>query len=254
MIYATKKDYILELAMETNEVNSMDGTAFQELGESLAKAKQDPETKVIVFSSKREKFFSNGFEPTMFIGKTYEQIHADLEPVLKTTSELLIFPKPIISLIEGHCMGVGTVVALFTDYRIMISGKARIGFPESQIGINFPSVPGFVLKETIGLRNARNLLNSGKALKAPEALDIGLVDAIGTAEELPKILDKYCKQFANMAMESVLGMKQTLRDYMLPTLEELGKTDTEKLAKAVASENGQEGMRSIVERRRPVFK
>eukprot|EP00957_Ditylum_brightwellii_P037893 2865869-Ditylum_brightwellii.AAC.1 len=136
----------------------------------------------------------------------------------------------------------------------MVDNNARIGFPESQIGINFPSVPGFVLKEIIRLRNARDILYSGKPMKASLAKEIGLIDELGSEEEINKILEKYCKQFKTMAMESVIGIKKSLRDYMKPGLTELIKLDTEDLAKAVASENGQEGMRSILEKRRPVFK
>ncbi len=254
MINEKRNGHILELEIATNDLNTLDNQAFAALNKSLIAARDDDAVKTVVITGSGEKFFSNGFEPTMFIGKSFEEVCSLLEPAMDATSELLMFPKPVISFINGHCMGVGSVLAIFTDYRIMIDGKARFGFPESQIGINFPSVPGFILKELVGIRNARSILFSGRPMKAPEALELGVIDEAVAPEEAAKRVEKYCNQFKDMAMESVKGIKKSLIDYLRVPLEEMRKTDTEELARAVVSENGQEGMRSIVERRRPVFK
>ena len=254
MLKEEKKDHIFQITIDTNQTNSLDNHAFAAIAKSLGKVREDPSVKVVVITGQGDKFFSNGFEPTMFLEKSFQEVCELLGPAMDATSALLTFPKPVVSFINGHCMGVGSVLAIFTDYRIMIDGKARFGFPESQIGINFPSVPGFVLKELVGIRNARSILFSGRPMKAPEALQVGVIDEAVSAEDAPKRLEKYCNQFKDMAMESVIGIKKSLVDYLRAPLEELRQTDTEELARAIVSENGQEGMRSIVERRRPVFK
>lgn len=254
MIHQNKRDHILEIAINTNVTNSLDDVAFRALTDSLAQVKVDLSIKVVVLTARGEKFFSNGFEPTMFLDRSYEEVCELLQPAMAATSELLFCPVPVVCLINGHCMGVGAVMAIFTDYRIMIQGKARFGFPESQIGLNFPSVPGYVLKELVGVQNARQILFSGKPMKAGEALEMGLVDEAIPLEEVSSRLDRYCNQFEKMATESVRGIKKSMIDYMRPTVEELSRNDTEELAKAVVSENGQEGLRSILERRRPVFR
>jgi enoyl-CoA hydratase len=253
MIQEKRNGHVLELTIATNELNTLDSDAFHALNQSLRNVKEDNSIKTILLTGSGEKFFSNGFEPTMFLGKSYDEIKAALQPVMDATSELLMYPKPVVCLINGHCMGVGSVVAIFTDYRIMIDGKVRFGFPESQIGINFPSIPGYVLKELVGSRNARQILYSGKPWKTREALELGLVDEVVSREDASKAAEKYCNQFKDMAMESVIGIKKSLIDYMVPVLTDLAREDTELLARAVASANGQEGMRSIIERRRPVF-
>ncbi|MBR30857.1 MAG: enoyl-CoA hydratase [Spirochaetaceae bacterium] len=254
MINEKRNGHVLELEIATNELNTLDSEAFKALHSSLLKARSDDSVKTLILTGSGEKFFSNGFEPTMFIGKDFDEVCSLLQPAMDATSELLMFPRPVLSFINGHCMGVGSVLAIFTDYRIMIDGKARFGFPESQIGINFPSVPGFILKELVGIRNARSILFSGRPMKAPEALEMGVIDEAVSQEDARKRVEKYCNQFKDMALESVKGIKKSLTDYLRVPLEEMRKTDTEELARAVVSDNGQEGMRSIVERRRPVFK
>ncbi|MBU44162.1 MAG: enoyl-CoA hydratase [Spirochaetaceae bacterium] len=254
MIDQAKKDHVFQITINTNERNTFDNQAFAALGAALNTARDDDSVKVVQITGAGDKFFSNGFEPTMFLDKSYDYILDCLAPVMEATSNLLVFPKPVVTFLNGHCMGVGSVVALFTDYRIMVDGKARFGFPESQIGLNFPSVPGFVLKELVGPRNARAILFSGKPYKAKEALELGLIDEALPEEEARKSLERYCNQFRDMAMESVLGIKKSLIDYLRPMAENLSQGDAERLASTIAAANGQEGMRSIIERRRPVFK
>jgi hypothetical protein len=57
-----------------------------------------------------------------------------------------------------------------------------------------------------------------------------------------------------MAMESVTGLKFALRDSLHTTAIQLETRDTELLSKAIFSPNGQEGLRSILEKRRPIWK
>lgn len=254
MIHENQNDFIYTITIDTNEKNTFDETAFQTLSLALKNAKVNPAVKVVVLTAHGDRFFSNGFEPTMFLERSYEEIVSILSLPMSATSDLLFFEKPVLSLINGHCMGVGAILALYSDYRIMIDGKARFGFPESRIGINFPSVSGFVLKELIGIRNTAKVLFSGMPYKTHEALELGLVDEVVEKDAFESAVQSYCSQFAEMAIESVLGVKKSMRDYMRPTVEFMMKTDTEDLARAISSANGQEGMKSIIEKRRPVFK
>ncbi|MCG6168115.1 enoyl-CoA hydratase/isomerase family protein [Leptospira sp. FAT2] len=254
MLSEIKNNHVLELYIETNEVNSLDGEFFKVISAKLEAAAKDPSVKAVILTSKNEKFFSNGFNPEIFVGKTLAEIQDVLRLALDTASKLLFFEKPLICAMNGHSMGLGAVYAIFCDYRIMVEKKGRLGFPESQIGINFPSVAGFMLKETVGITKARDLLYSGKGLKAEEALEIGLIDEVAaSSEDLLVRARKYCDQFKDMAMGSVTGIKIALRDPVRMFAEHNAERDVKLLSEAVFSRNGQEGMKSILERRRPVF-
>ncbi|MDV6237120.1 enoyl-CoA hydratase/isomerase family protein [Leptospira ellisii] len=254
MLSEIRNGHILELYIETNEVNSLNGDFFRMISAKLEEVSKDNSIKALILTSKNEKFFSNGFNPDIFVGKTLTEIQDVLRLALDTASKLLFFEKPLICAMNGHSMGLGAVYAIFCDYRIMVEKKGRLGFPESQIGINFPSVAGFMLKETVGITGARDLLYSGKGLKAEEALEIGLIDAIATSQEDLMIrARKYCDQFKDMAIESVKGIKISLRDPVRQFAVANAERDVQLLSEAVFSKNGQEGMRSILERRRPVF-
>ncbi|MCB1190517.1 MAG: enoyl-CoA hydratase/isomerase family protein [Leptospiraceae bacterium] len=253
MIEEKQNDYIYELCINTNKKNTMSFKFFQELIKSIDKAESDKNTKIILLSARGNEYFSNGFEPEMFIDKNYDEIYSIVQVAIEATKKVLFFPKIILSLINGHCMGVGSVVATFTDYRIMVDSKIRFGFPESLIGINFPTGACLVLKELIGFQNTRDVLYSGKGLKPHEAVAIGLVDELCEQNDLYETGLKYCKQFKNMAMESIKGIKYSLRKNIVSQISSIESDDIKNLAKAIYSPNGQEGMKSIVEKRKPVF-
>lgn len=254
MLSEIRNKHILELYIETDEVNSLNGDFFKTISAKLDAINNDPTVKAVILTSKNEKFFSNGFNPEIFVGKTLEQIRDVMHLALDTASKYLFLERPVICAMNGHAMGLGAVLAIFSDYRIMIEKKGRIGFPESQIGINFPAVPGFMLKEIVGITKARDLLYSGKGLKAEEALEIGLIDEISSSsEDLMARARKYCDQFKDMAMGSVIGLKVSLRDPIRFFAEHNSGRDVKLISEAVFSKNGQEGMTSILERRRPIF-
>ncbi|AXR61432.1 enoyl-CoA hydratase/isomerase family protein [Leptospira mayottensis] len=254
MLSEIRNNHILELYIETNEVNSLNEDFFKTISAKLDAINNDPTVKAVILTSKNEKFFSNGFNPEIFVGKTSEQIQDVMHIALDTASKYLFLERPVICAMNGHAMGLGAVLAIFSDYRIMVEKKGRIGFPESQIGINFPAVPGFMLKEIVGITKARDLLYSGKGLKAEEALEIGLIDEISSSsEDLMVRARKYCNQFKDMAIGSVIGIKVSLRDPIRFFAEHNSERDVKLISEAVSSKNGQEGMTSILERRRPIF-
>jgi enoyl-CoA hydratase len=254
MIDSKENGYIYELWIDANDKNSLNVEFFKELSVKISSIKDNPRYKCVIIGSKNEKYFSNGFEPSMFLDKSFDDIKEILVATMEALVKVLFCPLPVVCVINGHCMGVGSVLATFCDYRIMALGKARIGFPEALIGINYPSGTGFVLKEIVGLNNARDLLYNARPIKANEAKEIRLVDEIGEVSEVYNLSQKYCAKFQDMAMGSVLGIKKSLRDFLKVQMDHFLKTDNDVLAKAIHSYNGQEGMRSIVEGRRPVFK
>ncbi|EKO52795.1 MULTISPECIES: enoyl-CoA hydratase/isomerase family protein [Leptospira] len=253
MLSEIRNGHIMEFYIETNEVNSLNVEFFKTFSAKLDLIAKDQSIKSVILTSKNEKFFSNGFNPGIFVDKSSEEIKNVMRIALETASKYLFLDRPVICAMNGHSMGLGAVFAIFSDYRIMVGKKGRFCFPESQIGINFPAVPGFMLKEIVGITKARDLLYSGKALKAEEALEIGLIDEVVSSDDLITRARKYCDQFKDMAIGSVIGIKVSLRDPVRVFAEHNAERDVELISEAIFSKNGQEGMKSILEKRRPIF-
>lgn len=92
-------------------------------------------------------------------------------------------PFPVVAAVHGHCMGGGTEFILACRYRI-VAEDAAIAFPEVNLGI-FPGLGGTQrLPRLISLEKAIGMILTGRTVRAPEALAIGLADRMTARESL----------------------------------------------------------------------
>ncbi|MCH1932203.1 enoyl-CoA hydratase-related protein, partial [Shewanella sp. A25] len=111
------------------------------------------------------------------------QLYHWLEGAIVIFNKLEDLPFPSVAAIHGYSLGGGCVAVLATDFRVA-SDSARIGLPETKLGI----IPGFGgtvrMPRLLGLDNALELITTAKECRADEALSLGLVDAVVSAEQL----------------------------------------------------------------------
>lgn len=246
-------DRILEIKMQSNEKNTFDFEAFVLFQEILNKHANNPDLRVLLFTSAQAQFFSNGIEPTLMYGKSEADVRKSVEQLLRTAQTYFHFPVPTIAVINGHCMAAGAVFALFSDYRYMVDKGGRIGFSEAIVGLNFPSIPTVVLQALVGVTATRDLLFTGKQMKGPEAKEIGLVDELFSAEDLfPQAL-KFAESLSKLTYNSSRGMKSAMREPYRSQMEALFSSDADLFTKVILSPDGQEGFLSLIEQRRPKF-
>lgn len=244
---------ILEICLDLNETNALERKSFEEFYTILLEQKQNLSLKVVVLTSKNPNFFSNGFDPKEFVGKSFAEIKSFLEVVHAFALEYHFFPIPTIVSINGHCMGMGSALAIDSDYRFMNSKKGRIGFPESLISLNFPAIMGENLRLLVGKKATRDILYFGKSFKAEEAKEIGLVDFAVPPETLREETFSFAEELSKHTRIALSGMKRCLSLFGETRMKELVEQDILDLSHAVASPAGQEGLRSVLERRRPNF-
>ncbi|WP_104990365.1 3-hydroxyacyl-CoA dehydrogenase NAD-binding domain-containing protein [Deinococcus sp. NW-56] len=92
-------------------------------------------------------------------------------------SRLDAFPKPTVAAIHGTALGGGLEIALACNYRVAVR-DARMGLPEVKLGV-LPGAGGTQrLPRVVGVQKALEMMLSGNPIKAPEAKDLGLVDAL----------------------------------------------------------------------------
>ena len=88
MIEIENNGHIRELYINTNETNSMDLAFFQALDQAIESAQNDPAVKAVLLSGRNEKFFSNGFDPALFVGRNLEEIKVSLRAALAAAGYL----------------------------------------------------------------------------------------------------------------------------------------------------------------------
>lgn len=163
---------------------------------------------------------------------------------------------PVIARMHGAALGGGLQLATACDFRIAAEDTV-MGIPSSRLGIviNLENVQRLVL--LTGLSVAREILMTAKTYSGAAALDAGLVGAIAPEDGLDGAVDVLASTIAGLAPLSVQGAKQTLSAV---TDQMLGRAhvDTSGIANLVAgayrSEDLQEGLAAMSEKRSPSFK
>jgi len=107
-----------------------------------------------------------------------------VENTMVMIGRLLSFPIPVVSLINGHAFGLGAMLALGSDYRVMRSDRGYICLPEVDLAMSFIPSMNALVTNTISGKLRRDMMLTGKRVTGEEAYATDLVDACGDVEQL----------------------------------------------------------------------
>ena len=166
-------------------VNKLDVRTVASLGEAITVLEQLPTLRGLLISSAKPAFIV-GADITEFLslfntpGEKLSQWLAFANTIFNRLEDL---PVPTVTAIDGYALGGGCECVLATDLRI-ITPKARIGLPETRLGI-MPGFGGSVrLPRLLGADSALEIIAAGKDVYGYTALKLGLVDAVVAPEKL----------------------------------------------------------------------
>ena len=222
--------------------------------ECLEQARTDGDVRVLVLTGAGDTFCSGGDIREMAGGGLtswtmkrflWEGVHR----ILLTMEDL---DKPVIAAINGAAMGAGLDMALMCDLRIC-AGRVRLAESYILMGL----VPGdggaFLLPRTIGLPKAMELLLTGDALSAEEALAIGLVNRVVPGGELMDATMVLAKKIASKPPQAVRMMKRAVYQGVTSSL----RTHLDYISSQVSllseTADHREAATAFLEKRKPVF-
>ncbi|MDH3255840.1 MAG: enoyl-CoA hydratase-related protein, partial [Acidobacteriota bacterium] len=158
------------------------------------------------------------------------------------------FPKPVIAMINGFCLGGGCELAISCDLRVA-ADTARFGQPEINLGL-IPGGGGTQrLPRLVGLGQAMRLILSGDMVPAAEAKEMGLVEMVVPAAELR---EKTLELAAKIAAKSPLTLrvaKEAVRASQRMAIEEGVLYERDLFCLCFSSEDKEEGVRAFLEKR-----
>ncbi|MFF1393397.1 enoyl-CoA hydratase/isomerase family protein [Streptomyces sp. NPDC058287] len=155
-------------------------------------------------------------------------------------------PKPVVAAITGYALGGGCELALCADFRIA-ADDARLGQPEILLGL-IPGAGGTQrLARLVGPSKAKDLIFTGRHVKAEEALAIGLVDRVVPAAEVYEQAHAWAAKLAQGPALALRAAKESI-DVGLETDIDTGlAVERNWFAGLFATEDRERGMRSFVE-------
>jgi enoyl-CoA hydratase len=233
--------------------NALNRATRLEMAKALQDTAEDPSVMVLVLSGAGEKSFISGSdlkELSTLDALQMEEFTSTLGQRFYTRFEEL--PKPVIAMIDGHCLGGGLELALACDIR-MASESSRFGTPEMLIGIMPGSGGTQRLARLVGVGKAKELIYTAEMIDAAEAYRIGLVNHVCPQSELEGAVTRLARRIAG---QSPLALKWAKKAINMG--QETGLTAGlayEALAEALlfTGKDREEGIKAFFEKRKPRF-
>ncbi|WP_394167616.1 fatty acid oxidation complex subunit alpha FadB [Photobacterium piscicola] len=176
-------------------INKFDLATLESFNQALDALYQQPNLKGLILRSTKAAFIV-GADITEFLGLfalPADQLSKWLHHANTIFNKLEDLPVPTLSAINGYALGGGCECVLATDFRIA-DHQARIGLPETKLGI-MPGFGGTVrLPRLIGADSAMEIITSGKDKAADAALKLGIIDAVVATDILPTAALRIIKQ------------------------------------------------------------
>ena len=218
----------------------------------LEELSTDDSVGVVVFTGAGDKAFVAGADIAEFSGRT-----AITQREVMTGRSLFTaidtFPKPVIAMINGFCLGGGCELALACDIRIA-SESASFGQPEINLGI-IPGGGGTQrLTRLVGEGKAMELILTGEIIDAKSAFAIGLVNQVVPADQLRAKTMEIANRIADKSPIALRLAKEAVKLASRSNLDEGLRREVDLFALCFSSEDKDEGVSAFLEKRKPVFK
>jgi methylglutaconyl-CoA hydratase len=175
---------------------------------------------------------------------SYEENVADSTRLRRMYESIDHCPAPVVAPVQRYCLGGGVGLVCCAD-AVVAADDAVFAFSEVKLGILPAVISPFALAR-IGPGPARRYFVTGERFGAEVALRIGLVHEVVDRDELDAAIDRIVGEILTAGPDAVRHAKRLVLDAPLDGLE-----TAERIAERRTSEEGQEGLRAFLERRRP---
>jgi len=231
--------------------NALNWDTWLEFEAALHRLHEDPAVRVAIVTGAGDQAFIAGADLNMLKDRT-PQMAIDAS---KKANEILLFmesmDEPVIAAINGYALGGGCEIALACDIRIS-SERAEMGQTEVRVGI-MPGYGGNVrLMRLVGAGRAKEMIYTGKIVKAEEAERIGLVNRVVAHEKLLEEVRKIAGQIARGPAAIHIAKKSLFQASHHSYLESLQK-DSEMYGDVYKTKDFKEGVTAFLEKRKPAF-
>ena len=231
-------------------LNALNSTILKELSDCVSHL--DAATRVLIITGDGEKSFVAGADISEMAhlneaqGYEFGRLGAQVFRAIET------LPIPVIAAVNGFALGGGCELAMACDIRIA-SSKAKFGQPEVGLGI----IPGFSgtyrLPKIVGQGYAKEMIYTGKAIRADEALRIGLVNAVYEPEQLMEKAVEMAQMMLHNAPVAISLAKQSINEGYDLDADAAIALENKLFGKCFATSDQKEGMDAFLNKRQAEF-
>jgi enoyl-CoA hydratase/carnithine racemase len=233
------------IRLDRPKMNALNTQVQEEIRAAAKEATERGDVRAVVIWG-GPKVFAAGADIKEMANASYADMVDRSAALTSSFTTVARIPKPVVAAINGYALGGGCELALCADRRIAAE-DATLGQPEILLGI-IPGAGGTQrLPRLVGPAKAKDIIFSGRFVKAQEALEIGLVDELVPADEVYAAAVRWASQFANGPAYALRAAKEAI-DYGGEVDLSTGlEIERQQFAALFATEDRTAGMTSFVE-------
>ena len=239
------EDGVGTIRLDRPKMNALNVQMQEEIRAAATEAAERDDVKAIVVYG-GERVFAAGADIKEMAEMSYTDMVKRSGALQSSFSAVARIPKPVVAAVTGYALGGGCELALCADFRIA-ADDATFGQPEILLGV-IPGAGGTQrLARLVGPSTAKELIFSGRFVKADEALAIGLVDRVAPAAEVYDEALAWARRFTGAATYAVRAAKEAIDRGLEVDLETGLEIERQQFAALFATEDRTIGMQSFIE-------
>ncbi|MER6459096.1 enoyl-CoA hydratase-related protein [Streptomyces sp. NPDC048409] len=233
------------LRLDRPPMNALDVATQDRLKELAEEATRRADVRAVVIYG-GEKVFAAGADIKEMQNMDHAAMIVRSRGLQDSFTAVARIPKPVVAAVTGYALGGGCELALCADFRIA-ADNAKLGQPEIQLGL-IPGAGGTQrLPRLVGPSKAKDLIFTGRMVKADEALTIGLVDRVVPAADVYTEAHAWAARLARGPAIALRAAKEAVDTGLETDLETGLAVERNWFAGLFATEDRERGMRSFVE-------
>ena len=231
--------------------NALNPEMMEDLTHAFIAASDDPCCRVVMLTGAGSAFCA-GLDLDhleTLRAKTPEEHRIDSARIARLLRTLYDLPKPTIAAVNGAAIAGGMGLATICDFTLAIP-EAKFGYTEVQIGF-VPAIVSAFLRGQIGDKRSRDLLLTGRLIKAPEAFELGLITRVVSEQDLMVEARRLACSLLRNSPAAMQATKRLLSEHAHHHLDQETESAIAANAEARTTEDFKEGIRAFLEKRKP---
>jgi cyclohexa-1,5-dienecarbonyl-CoA hydratase len=242
-------NHIARLTLNNPPHNVLAVPMMKEMAEAIESLNGRSDVKAILLQSSQTAF-SAGIS---LEDSRPDRVFQTLDAFTRVFQAMVDISKPVVVVVNGPAIGAGSELVGFADV-VIATAKAKFAQPEVKLGV-FPPFAAVMLPQLIGPKKTYELILTGEALSAEDALRFGFVNKVVPEAELKTHVEALIARISEFSGPVLEVTKRVISSSMgLPVKQAMKQSHDLYLNELMNLEDVQEGLRAVIEKRKPVWK
>src|SRR5258706_806900 len=242
--------FVARIVLNQPPYNVLSVPMMKEIATAIEGLSSRNDIKAVLITSSAPKMFSAGIS---LEDSKSDRVFQTLDAFTRVFNAIREVSKPLIAVVNGPAIGAGSELVAFADM-VIATPNAKFAQPEVKLG-GFPPFAALMLPQMIGPKKTYELILTGEALGAEEAHHLGFVNRVVPEDKLQEYVDSILAKIDDFSGPVLEMSKKVISSSQgLPLDQAMKKSQDIYLNQLQALEDVQEGIRAVLEKRKPVWK